>query len=92
MPLSTGVWTHLPPKYEIGNPMQLRINGQLFFHELNHLDKQWSIVQGNLADPGSAKPVLTLPTWPRGRTWIGTSAGVFWNEGRRVRRVPNASE
>jgi hypothetical protein len=87
MPLAGGNWVRLPPKRPAQYSWSLQALDGLFFQDL-HAGATWQVIQGNLAEPSGAAVALELPSENTGRIWVGTHAGIFWNDGKRVLQVP----
>jgi hypothetical protein len=99
MPKDGGSWERLAPRHEGDYGGDLQIVGDLFFHDLQLPEKSpgcrgslgcWKVAQGNLNDTAAAQIVLELPKTVTG--WVGTTAGVFWIDGGRIRHLPLAVE
>lgn len=86
MPLAGGNWVRLPPRRPAQYSWRLQALDGLFFQDLP--GATWQVIQGNLADPASAAVALELPSENTSRSWVGTHAGIFWNDGKRVLQVP----
>jgi hypothetical protein len=87
-----GGWERLAPRHDARYSWQLQLVDDLFFHDLHLQDERWQVAQGKLNETAAAQVVLELPAAGSRRAWVGTAAGVFWNDATRIRRVPLGSE
>ena len=69
-----------------GQVVELQISGTSFFHGNIDFGGNYHFVQGLLADNGSAVATFTVADWQTVRSWVGTSAGIFWSNGYRIRQ------
>jgi hypothetical protein len=100
MPKGGGSWERLPPRHDgdFGWSLQI-VDDNFFFHELLLAEGSpgcrsslscWHVAQGRLNDTAGAQIVLELPKAVE--DWVGTTAGIFWLDGARIRHVPLAVE
>jgi hypothetical protein len=99
MPKAGGSWERLPPRHDADYGENLQIIDDLFFHDLQLPEGSpgcrwslscWKVAQGNLNDSAAVQIVLELPKAVQ--AWVGTTAGIFWIDGARIRHVPLAVE
>jgi len=84
---SGGPWLRVQKAWP-GQVLELQISGASFFHG-NLGAGGYQFVQGALADNGSAVATFTVADWQSVRSWVGTSAGIFWSNGYRIRQRLN---
>lgn len=89
---AAGGWERLAPRHDARYTWHLQLVDDLFFHDLHLQDERWQVVQGKLDETAGAQVVLELPAADPHRAWLGTAAGIFWNDATRIRRVPLGSE